>query len=296
MKILLVGNSIIDHMEENSGYNIKPGGIYYSALGANSIADENDSIFILTGWNEKDLNIFNNVYSKINMDYSNKIESLPEVILKTSGEGEREETYINLSTQLSIEKINDWNQFDGILINMITGFDITIDQLNYIKEQFKGIVYFDLHTLSRGVDKNFKREFRPVPDSSLWLKNIDILQTNENELKTISKSSDETETANEILNSGPKILIITKGNKGAAVYYKNHKRVDYYTIDAEKVEAVNKVGCGDIFGAVFFYTYIKGYNVIKSLKIANKAGALAVSTVEGGFKSLSRFLRELIPR
>ena len=51
----------------------------------------------------------------------------------------------------------------------------------------------------------------------------------------------------------------------------------YYTVDAEKVEAINKVGCGDIFGAVFFYTYIKDNNVINSLNSSNKAGSLAVS-------------------
>jgi len=277
MKILLVGNSIIDHIEQTAGYNIKPGGIYYSALGAYSVIKEYDTIYILTGWNEDSIKIFGNVYSKIDMSYSNKINSLPEVILKTSGDNEREEIYINLSTQLSIELIKDWNQFDGILINMITGFDITTEQLQFIRSRFKGKIYFDIHTLSRGIDKNLKREFRPVPDIEKWLANIDILQTNENELSTITTSPDEKGAAKEILNFGPKILIITKGAKGAVVYFKNQERIDFYTVDAEKVEAVNKIGCGDIFGAVFFYTYIKDNDVINSLKTANKAGSLAVS-------------------
>ena len=45
-----------------------------------------------------------------------------------------------------------------------------------------------------------------------------------------------------------------------------------YVVDAEKVQAINKIGCGDIFGVVFFYTYIKDNDVIKSLKTANEAG------------------------
>ena len=48
----------------------------------------------------------------------------------------------------------------------------------------------------------------------------------------------------------------------------------YYVVDTEKVQAVNKTGYGDIFGAVFFYTYIKNNDVIKSLKTANEAGLL----------------------
>ena len=43
------------------------------------------------------------------------------MLLKTSGEGEREEIYKNLSSQLSIEEVSGWNLFDGVLINMITG-------------------------------------------------------------------------------------------------------------------------------------------------------------------------------
>jgi sugar/nucleoside kinase (ribokinase family) len=205
--------------------------------------------------------------------------------LKTAGVSEREEIYINLSARLSIDQIKDWNQFDGILINMITGFDITYEQLQIIRRQYKGLIYFDVHTLSRGVDQNLKREFRPVPDVAKWLSNINILQVNENELRTITSAADETEAAKEILKRGPDILIITKGSKGAVVYFNKQGSVDFYSVDAEKVEVVNKIGCGDIFGAVFFYNYIKDKDVINSLKSANKAGAVAVSDSDYFIKS-----------
>jgi sugar/nucleoside kinase (ribokinase family) len=285
MKILLVGNSIIDHIEEADGYKIKPGGVYYSALGALSVIKENDSVYLLTGWNEDSLEIFNRIYSKVNMSLSVKVENIPEVKLKTAGVSEREEIYINLSARLSIDQIKDWNQFDGILINMITGFDITYEQLQIIRRQYKGLIYFDVHTLSRGVDQNLKREFRPVPDVAKWLSNINILQVNENELRTITSAADETEAAKEILKRGPDILIITKGSKGAVVYFNKQGSVDFYSVDAEKVEVVNKIGCGDIFGAVFFYNYIKDKDVINSLKSANKAGAVAVSDSDYFIKS-----------
>jgi len=48
-------------------------------------------------------------------------------------------------------------------------------------------------------------------------------------------------------------------------------------MNAVKINTVNKVGCGDIFGAVFFYSYIYTGDVYKSLELANKAGALAAS-------------------
>jgi len=42
----------------------------------------------------------------------------------------------------------------------------------------------------------------------------------------------------------------------------------------------NKIGCGDIFGATFFYSYIGTHDIKQSLYIANKAGAYAASTSE----------------
>jgi hypothetical protein len=122
MKILLVGHSIVDHLDESGKEISKPGGIFYSLLGISSSTKIEDEIFLLTGWNQKTIHLFEKLYSIANLTIANKVEEMPDVFLKTSGEGEREETYKNLSTRLSIEKISNWNQFDGILINMITGF------------------------------------------------------------------------------------------------------------------------------------------------------------------------------
>ncbi|MEW6701160.1 MAG: carbohydrate kinase family protein [Bacteroidota bacterium] len=277
MKILLIGHSIIDHFEEVGNKIPKPGGVFYSSLGILSVSNACDGIFLLTSWNENSFYLFEKVYSKVDLRFAVKVDAMPEVFLKTSGEKEREEIYKNLSTQLSIKQINNWNQFDGILINMITGFDISLEQLKTIRKKFSGIIYFDFHTLSRGIEKNMKREFRPIPNAKEWLENIDIIQCNRSELDTIIKEGSEVERANQILQAGPKILIITKGEKGAQIYFNYRNKINSFSAAAERVNAVNKVGCGDIFGAVFFYSYISTKDVYKSLKTAIKAGAVAAS-------------------
>ncbi len=278
MKILLIGHSIIDHFEELNGGISKPGGIFYSLLGILSLTGREDEIFLLTCRNENSFHLFEALYSRVNQTFINKVENMPEVILKTSGSGEREETYKNLSSRLTIDKVNNWNKFDGILINMITGFDITLDQLKTIRKDFRGTIYFDIHTLSRGVDTNMNRIFRPVPHIKEWLANIDILQCNENELKTIVQDKDEFYCAKEILQFGPQIIIVTKGEKGAQAYSLENGEIKSFFLNAERVDAVNKVGCGDIFGAVFFYSYISTRDVNNSLRLANKAGANAAAT------------------
>ncbi len=277
MKILLIGHSIIAHFDESGNELAQPGGIFYSLLGINSLIKPEDEIFLLTGWNQNTIHLFDRLYSRANLTLANILEEMPEVVLKTFGEGEREETYKNLSSQLSIENIIYLQQFDGILINMITGYDISLDQLKTIRKNFSGTIYFDVHTLSRGIGQGMKREFRPIQYIQEWLTNIDILQCNENELNTIIQNKTENDSAAEIISLGVNIVIITKGNMGAHLFFNSGGEIKSFFIDAVKINTVNKVGCGDIFGAVFFYSYISSRDVYESIRLANKAGALAAS-------------------
>ncbi len=280
MKILLIGHSIIDRFEGDEYNSPKPGGLFYSAMGTLSASHPDDRFFAVTSWNDDSKIIFGKVYSSIDLSYANKVEHMPEVILKISGEGEREETYKNLSAQLSFSEDLDWNSFDGILINMITGFDISLEQLKTIRKIYEGKIYFDVHTLSRGVGKNMKREFRPIPKVREWLSCVNIVQLNENELRTVVNLDDEYDCAQKILGFGPEILIITKGERGAQLYQKIGNSIKSFSVSPLKVQTVNKVGCGDIFGAVFFYSYISTNDVVHSLSTANKAGAITAATLD----------------
>ena len=133
-----------------------------------------------------------------------------------------------------------------------------------------------MHTLSRGVDKNLNRLFRPIPEIEKWLINIDVLQCNENELKTIF-DCEQAIAVEKILNSGPKILIVTQGEKGVTAFYKENSKITNCNLPSEKVKVKNKIGCGDIFGAFFFYSYLHGGNISESLKVANKAAGITVA-------------------
>ncbi len=271
MKILLIGHSIIDHIDNT----IKPGGIFYSFTGMNAVKDTADVIYLVTGINDRNKELFFNYY-EANLDFAFNLDDMPEVFLRNFDDREREEVYKNISVELSMDKINDWHFFDGILINMITGFDISIDNIEKIRNAYKGLIYFDVHTLARGVDENMKRNFRPILQIEKWLVNIDILQCNESELTTIVDYKIEP-AVEYILNTGVKILIVTKGENGVAAFYKGGNIVKQILLEAEKVIVKNKIGCGDIFGAVFFYSYLRGGNLEESLKKANKAAAITVA-------------------
>jgi len=160
---------------------------------------------------------------------------------------------------------------------MITGFDITIDQLVQIRNIYSGLIFIDIHTLSRGLTEDFKREFRMIPDFESWAKCLDIIQVNQNELYTLSHKKNELEIVDEIFGFGVTVLCVTKGEIGARVYYKSQNEIASYFIAARKINNPNIIGCGDVFGASFFYSYIRNKNAIDSL---NKAVVKAEQFVE----------------
>lgn len=289
MKILLIGHSIIDNIDFDGIKRTFPGGVFYSVLGALAVKNKNDRIFLLTSLKSDKYFLFEKVYSRINRDFLIPTDSMPEVFLHISDVGERGERYLNLSRPLMIGGIGDWNRFSGILINMITGFDISAAQLKKIRDNYSGTIYFDLHTLSRGVDSKLNRDFRPVPDINDWLKNIDILQCNRYELQTIG-NFDDSKNIETVLNAGVKYLIVTRGEKGASLYFKDRNEIIMIDKPAKAVKEVNKVGCGDIFGSVFFYNYLCRKDVEFSLEQAIEYSGRAVS--ENIFNNIDSFIND----
>jgi sugar/nucleoside kinase (ribokinase family) len=160
---------------------------------------------------------------------------------------------------------------------MITGFDISLDRLKTIRKNYNGVIYFDLHTLSRGVDNNMTRKFRTVPDAGEWISNVDILQCNEMELWTLTSESNRSGAIKSTLEYGLKYLIVTRGKHGAELYYLENSNLRSITRPASFVNVVNKIGCGDIFGAVFFYNYLCQRDTTYSLEVAIKSAGKAVS-------------------
>jgi sugar/nucleoside kinase (ribokinase family) len=276
MKILVIGHSVEDHIHRNNRIEIKPGGIYYSVLGLSKIITADDEIHLVTALQKSNEHLFSDVYDKINKNNISWVDEIPKVHLIIHESEERTECYENIPQNLEVD-YEILNEFDGILVNMITGFDITLEQLKQIRKHFKGLIYFDVHTLSRGFDESKTRKFRQIENFSQWASSVDLIQANESEAKTLFYLDSELEIAAEVLKHGTKSLIVTKGENGACAYYKRNNEVESMSVAAEKVKTSNKVGCGDIFGGVFFYNYLKTKNVNDSLSIANYAAGQSAS-------------------
>lgn len=281
MNLLVIGHSVADTISSKNKMAIQPGGIFYSITTLNNLKEENDKISLVTAVDDGHYSLFKDEYEKLNGKYFNSVDRIPKVQLKIEEEGERHETYENINQSLEFE-IKDLNKFDGILINMITGFDVTLEQVKKIRRSYSGLIYFDVHTLSRGLDDNMQRYFRQITGFSKWASNFDFVQVNRNELFCLSNNKEEIEIAEEVLNFGVKYLILTLEDQGAKIYYKKNHSTNFIYEPAIKVTVRNKVGCGDVFGASFFYSYIsqRKKNIEMALKAANIAAGCSASYEE----------------
>ena len=286
MRLLVIGHSVEDHIHLKDREEVKPGGIFYSVLGLKSFLDEKDQIFLLTSMEKETESLFSPLYEGLKKDYFQYKGRIPRVNLYLPDNAERCENYENLAESLEPQVIKELNSFDGILVNMITGFDLRLDDLKVLRKNFQGTIYLDVHTLSRGLGENNQREFRPVPMAVEWMHAVDIVQVNENELRTLSSKESETEIALEVLKCGLKCLIVTKGEFGSKIYSLENGELISYFQSAIKINCVNKVGCGDIFGAVFLTSYLKNKSLTEAARISNTAAG-----VTAGYKDIKEFTK-----
>lgn len=287
MKILVIGQSVIDNINTPNLKIKQAGGIFYTILGLNAIIGQDDEVYLVSSVEKNSYKYFKEEYEKVNKKYMIWSDIIPTVTLNIYEDKERDEQYSIINSSLFV-KYDELKNFDAILLNMITGFDITLNQLKKIRANFNGPIYLDVHSMARRVGENMKREFRTISDFSEWAENVDIIQSNEKEFNCLT---DEDNIPKYILDKGTKYLIKTIGSKGTRVYSKNGKEIKSIFVSADKIKKGATVGCGDIFGSVFFYNYIKGKSLNNIIIKSNKAAAFAASC--NNVNEMKKFNNEL---
>jgi len=281
MKLLVIGQSVVDKINSPKNKITQAGGIFYSILALNAVKTSNDEVTLVSSVSKKNYKYFEDEYDKINKKYLNWSDLIPTVTLNIYNNKERDEQYDSINSSLYV-KNNVLNKYDGILLNMITGYDVSVEQLKRMRQNYKGVIYFDVHSLARKIGKEMKREFRVIKNFSEWAENVDIIQANETEFSCLSEKENDADIARSILSLGVKYLIKTMGDKGTRVYLKDRNEIKSIFYSADKINEGTAVGCGDVFGGVFFYNYIKKETLNNILIRTNKASSFAASCNDAG--------------
>ncbi len=272
--ILVIGHTILDIIKQNDNTDLRAGGIYHAINTLVNIKEENDEIYLLTLIPKKNYNLFSSVYSKVNLDYSLETENIPTVTLKLFDGKAHYECNHKAADKITLSSEINFEQFDSILINMVSGYDIDVNDLSYIRKKSNCKIYFDVHTLARRLKHSVQREYKQIEDVETWLNNIDIIQMNKNEMWTLFGEIEKEELIRKIFIQGVEIIIITNGNEGSEMHLSNGEK---FIVDALNVDTINIIGSGDSFGASFIYEYTKSNNPDAALKFANTVAGLTTT-------------------
>lgn len=294
------------------------GGILYSVVSLAVISGKKGEIYPvmnlgedefenITGFLRRFPNIRHDLINKtphktrvVNLFYKDK-ESVLNIPAKKTYD--REENSTEPTLPVEYEQLKEQlNGFAGILINMVSGVDLTLDTMLEIREKFSGYLHMDLHNLVMQTFPDGARKQMPVLHWRKWVECCDTLQMNESEISVLTGDNvTEYETAEKILSLGKvKSLVITRGMQGVSLYELKQKASRYnegekhFELDkrdvppAESTGFIDSTGCGDVFASGFFFQNASDElkDLSKALHFANRlAGVNAtLSGVEDLYK------------
>ena len=283
MKILVVGHLCLDVIHPFEGPEIVSyGGIYYAVGALAALLGPADSVLPVFGLNVNDYpQLIEHLERFPNVDVSGIYTfDAPSnrVTLDYHGPSARTERSLNIAAPIPFERIRKHLGVDGILINMISGFDISLDTLDQIRMAVRDDrvpIHFDYHSLTLGVDRDNIRFRRPLAEWRRWGFMLDTLQLNEEEIAGLSGDAmAEEQTAGHLLTLNVKGLLVTRGPRGATLYTNAHKRLVRQDFPGYEIGADGEpTGCGDVFGAAFHVHFLRTSDLAASAAFANRTAA-----------------------
>lgn len=125
------------------------------------------------------------------------------------------------------------------------------------------------------------------------LPHVDYLLTNEEEGEMLSGCKGPVEIANWLLDKGPQIVVIKRGENGSVAVTKDGQVVEY---PAYKVPVMDTTCAGDSFVAGFIYGMSSGWDLKKTMLFANATGALCTTKLShvaiDSFAGTMEFIKE----
>lgn len=283
MKILVTGHLCLDVIHHSDGTETQsPGGIFFSVAALANLLPRSDTVVPVFGIGKNDYDRIIGLIEKYpNIDTSAIFRMngpTNQVHLYYKDEKERVECSKNISEPIPIKKIRLHLDADMILVNMISGFDLSLETLDEIRMEVRDAhipLYMDVHSLTLGINEDFTRFHRPVEAWRRWLFMIHAAQMNEEEAAVLSEERyGEDGLAKQVLALNTKALIITRGEKGCTAFVDSHKHIQRHDCPGIRLEKpVDPTGCGDVFAAAYCASYMRTKDILSSLTFANKIAA-----------------------
>lgn len=160
-----------------------------------------------------------------------------------------------------------------IMVNFVSGRDISLRSLEKLRLDYKGKIYIDIHSLTLGKKPDGGRFLRRPRNWKRYAACADFLQMNSIEFELLSGKSAEKDTVTAFFKlfspSRLKALLVTLGDRGAFFASQFGRGVRCQQVRPPRVGRImDTTGCGDVFGAGFCSAWIMGSSAMRSAEIA----------------------------
>ena len=277
MKFLVLGHLSIDvrHHQDGSAEELY-GGMVHVVRALSELAEKGDRIVPISGVHRDDMQAVTTLMRSLpGVDVSglfpqrtptHRVQFFPR------DDGRTIACTKEPAPPIPFEQISDFLDADGILLNMFSGFDITLETLDAIRIAIRprGIpIHLDYHNLTQGLTEQGERIRRPLIEWRRWAFMMDTVQLNEEEMQGLTlEHMSEGQIAGHLFTLGVKGVLITRGGQGARLYRSERKHVLYEDVVAEGGGPDDRVGMGDLFGAAFHFHHVKSSDMAASMRFA----------------------------
>jgi len=274
------------------------GGILYNLVTLSALRQSDDEIFpvcnIGKDCSAKIRKILKSLKG-VNLGYIQVIEAKNNHCCLTYHEdGEKSEILFGGVPPLSLNDILPLLDCDIILVNFISGQDISIDTLARFRRRFNGKFYIDIHSFTLGKRRDHSRFLRAPANWTALVDIGDYIQLNRMELallvgklvegKSISSLQADLhefiiEVQRKEIDLTGKVLLVTAGAAGAVScrFSSNGRAVIKCHNAAPGSRIVDVTGAGDCFSAGFISAMSRQLDLTKSVACANEAARRRVS-------------------
>ena len=284
MKIAVIGTINRDTIYPYRGLKIESyGGILYNLIALASLLQEKATLFPICNLGNDLQDTINQTLEPFHTILRKGIRIVPlrnnHAILRYTSPTQRKEYLENRVPPLTFKQVELSLKCDHILINFISGFDLSLETLKQLRDAFEGIIFIDIHSLTLGLAKDGTRFLRHLDDWTEWIRQGNIIQLNHSEAQILARQKlshydDLADFAKQILENGPHVVLVTLAEEGSVMAYKSDSSMILDRCPAYHVVNVDSTGCGDVFSAGFIAEYLRSQDPLTANRFANRVAGI----------------------
>jgi len=210
--------------------------------------------------------------------------------------GERQEILDSVVPSLEPQRIiNRLPDIDFLILLMISGLDITLENWDKIKEKAGCPIWMDIHSLALSPELGRLRKYVSLTLWPEWVQGVDYLQANRQEVASMlgypEKDIHEKDLysfGESVLKQGIKAVFITLGEQGILVCTSQGMK-KMRPDDSDSV--VDTTGCGDVFCGAAVSMLSEEKKVMEAVRFGLKLASRAAGNT--GIQETFKMAQEL---